>query len=84
MPLPFCASMACVMTSSPTRLMSWSTFSTLTRSVLDSGDAAALDSAFGAAGLGAAAGAAASAAGVAAAAAPTAWFGAPGASSKKP
>ena len=32
----FCASMACVMTSSPTRLISWSTFSTETRSVVDS------------------------------------------------
>ena len=31
--LLFCASMACVMTSSPTRLISWSTFSTDTRSV---------------------------------------------------
>ena len=32
-PLLFCASMAWVMTSSPTRLISWSTFSTDTRSV---------------------------------------------------
>ena len=38
--LLFCASIACVMTSSPTRLMSWSTFSTETRSVDDSSAAA--------------------------------------------
>ena len=70
------------MTSSPTRLISWSTFSTLTRKVLDSGEAATLASTLGATGL---------AAGASLLPAPTAdraegavVSGAPGASSKKP
>ena len=55
--LPVCASIACVITSSPTRLISWSTFSTETRSVLDSGGEAGL-SALAAVARGAEAGAA--------------------------
>ena len=70
--------MACVMTSSPTRLMSWSTFSTDTRNVLDSGFGAGLSARGAAARAGAA-----DAAGPGTAAADSS-AGAPGALSKKP
>ena len=83
----FCASMAWVITSSPTRLISWSTFSTDTRRVEESRPWAAARASGLAAGLGAAATGAGAATSTGAGA--LAWTagasdGAPGASSKKP
>ncbi|MCY1552015.1 hypothetical protein D9M68_883860 [compost metagenome] len=80
----FCASMAWVMTSSPTRLISWSTLLTDTRSVLDSGEAGlgarastlGPEAASGAAGAGATTTGAVLTVGAA--------MGTPGAPSKKP